>query len=171
MADPAPPPPVAPGSRRELAARSLLWWLLAAWAGSWLCFALVVAPLAFRVLPSAEVAGQLVGPVLARLHWGGAVAGVALSLLAARLRRGRLLVALPLVLAVACLASELGVTPQMADLRDAAFGPDGDLTALLRYRRLHGLSMGIFSAVLLGTLALVPLHVRRESPQAADSPR
>lgn len=160
---------LAPGSARELAARTLLWWALAAWVGSWLCFALVIAPNVFRVLPSPELAGQLVGPVLRTLHWGGAAAGLVVAVLGALLGRGRLLWALPLALAAVCMVSELGVTPQLAALRDGAFGPDGEVEAVVRYRRLHGLSMGLFTAVLLGALALVPLELRRESPQTADS--
>ena len=162
-------PRFSPGSAADLASRSLLWWAVAAWLGSWLCFAGAIAPHVFRVLPSPELAGKVVGPALATLHWGGALAGVVLAGLAWLLRRGRLLVWLPLALAAACVASELGVTPQLSALRDAAFGPEARVDAVARYRQLHGLSMGIFSAVLLGVAALVPLHVRRESPQAADS--
>ena len=169
MSSLAPAPRLAPGSTAEAAARTLLWWALAAWLGAWLCFAGAIAPTVFRVLPSPELAGRVVGPVLAILHWGGALCGVLLAGLAALLGRGRLLVWLPLGLAGACLASELGVTPQLAALRDAVFGPEAREEAVVRYRQLHGLSMGIFSAVLAGVLVMVPLHVRRESPQAADS--
>ena len=153
----------------EVALRSLLWLLLGGWVGSWAFFALVVARVAFQVLPSAEVAGQLVGPVLVTLHWYGAFAGVALAGLAALLGRGRLLVWLPLVLAAACLVSELAVTPQMAALRDLAFGPQGEVGAAERYRQLHGVSMTIFSLVLLGAVALLVLHTRRDRVQGADS--
>lgn len=155
---------------RSIVLRSALWLILGGWVGSWALFALVIARVAFRVLPSPEAAGQLVSPVLAVLHGYGALAGVALAAVGWQLGRGRLLVALPLALALACLASELGVTPQLAALHDLAFGPGGSPEAAARYRQLHGLSMAIFSAVLIGTVALVVLHVRRETPQAADSP-
>src|SRR5262245_19948503 len=125
-------------------------------------FALVIARLAFRVLPSPEIAGRLIGPTLDTLHWYGVVAGVALAGLAAALRRGRLLVALPLALAAACLVTQLGVTPRMQAIRDLAFGPAGNVEAALRYRQLHGVSMAIFTGVLLGAIALVVLHVRSE---------
>ena len=105
----------------------------------------MVARLAFRVLPSAEVAGQLVSPAIAVLHGYGAFAGAALAGLAFVLRRGRLLVVLPLALSLACLVSEYGVTPQMAGLHELAFGAGGNLEAAARYRQLHGLSMGIFT--------------------------
>jgi hypothetical protein len=129
----------------------------------------VIARLAFRVLPSAEVAGSLVSPALAVLHGYGAFAGVALAGLALALRRGRLLVLLPFGLAAACLVTEYGVTSQMAALRELTFGAGGNLEAAARFRQLHGLSMGIFTSVLIGAIALVVLHVRHETPQTGDS--
>jgi hypothetical protein len=153
----------------RIALRSALWLALGGWVGSWTLFALVIARVAFRVLPSAEVAGHLVSPVLAVLHLYGAVAGVALAGLAIALRRGWLLVALPLALSLGCLASQYGVTPQMEALHELAFGAAGNIEAAARYRQLHGISMGIFTSVLLGAIALVVLHVRRETPQTGDS--
>ena len=55
---------VASGQLGAALLRGLLWLLLGTWIGSWLLFALVVAPTAFRVLPSTHVAGTLVAPVL-----------------------------------------------------------------------------------------------------------
>ena len=63
------------------------------------------------------------------------------------------------------LATQLGVTPRLEAIRDLAFGPDGNVEAAAEYRRLHGVSMGIFSAVLLGAIALVPLHARWDPPE------
>jgi hypothetical protein len=156
--------------RADTTLRSILWLVLSGWVGSWTFFALVIARVAFRVLPSAEVAGALVSPVLATLHLYGVFAGGVLAALALALGRGRVLVGLPLLLAGACLASEFGVTPQMAALRDLAFGPGGNVEAASHYRQLHGLSMAIFSAVLAGAIALLLLHVRRETAQRIDSP-
>ena len=150
---------------RAAALRSALWLTLGGWIGSWAFFALVIARLAFRVLPSPEVAGHLVRPVLNTLHWYGAGAGIALAVLAAAMRRGRLLVALPLVLTLACLATQLGVTPRMEAIHDLAFGPGGNVEAAAEYRRLHGVSMAIFTAVLLGAIGLVPLHARRDGAE------
>jgi hypothetical protein len=153
----------------DVVLRSLLWIGLGGWIGSWAFFALVIARLAFRVLPSSEIAGQLVGPALATLHLYGAFAGLLLAGLAAALRRGALRIALPLALAAAALASELAVTPRMAALRPLAFGPDGSVDASARYAQLHGLSMAIFSAVLVGALVLAVLHARSDSAQTRDS--
>jgi Domain of unknown function (DUF4149) len=150
---------------RAVALRSALWLTLGGWIGSWAFFALVIARLAFSVLPSPEVAGHLIRPVLNALHWYGALAGLALAVLAVALRRGRLLVALPLVLALACLTTQLGVTPRLEAIRDLAFGPGGNVEAAAEYRRLHGVSMAIFTTVLLGAIGLVPLHARRDEPE------
>jgi hypothetical protein len=158
---------VRPGA--GVALRSVLWLTLGGWVGSWGLFALVIARLAFRVLPSPEVAGRLIAPTLDTLHWYGAIAGVALAVLAVALERGGLLVAMPLALTAGCLASQLGVTPRMEALHDLAFGPTGNADAAAQYRHLHGLSMAIFSAVLTGAIGLVVLHVRREAPQTDRS--
>ncbi|HKA14731.1 MAG TPA: DUF4149 domain-containing protein [Myxococcota bacterium] len=147
---------------RGVALRSALWLALGGWVGSWALFALVIARLAFQVLPSPEIAGHLVRPVLNVLHWYGVAAGVLLAVLAAVLERGLLLVGLPLAMAVACLVTQLGVTPRLEAIRDLAFGPAGNLEAAAQYRHLHGISMAIFSVVLVGAIALVVLHVRRE---------
>ena len=141
---------------RGLVLRSTLWLTLGGWVGSWALFALVIARLAFRVLPSPEIAGHLVAPVLEVLHWYGAAAGV--------------VIALPIALAAACLVTQLGVTPQLEAIRDLAFGPAGNVEAAARYRHLHGISMAIFSVVLMGAIGLVVLHVREELSKASDSP-
>ena len=155
---------------RGLVLRSTLWLTLGGWVGSWALFALVIARLAFRVLPSPEIAGHLVRPVLNVLHWYGAGAGALLAVLALALRRGRLLIALPIALSAACLVTQLGVTPQLEAIRDLAFGPAGNVEAAARYRHLHGISMAIFSVVLMGAIGLVVLHVREELSKAGDSP-
>ena len=138
--------------------RGLLWLLLGGWIGSWLLFALVVAPTAFRVLPSSAVAGSFVAPVLDALHLYGAAAGVALAALAVALRRGTLRIVLPLAMAAACLYSQFGVSAEMAEMRDQVFGPEGNELLAARFAHLHRVSMGIYSAVLLAALLLLGLH-------------
>ncbi len=113
--------------------RSLLWLLLGGWVGSWALFGTVIAPTAFRVLPSTEIAGTMIGPVLTVLHLYGAVAGFGVSAVAAALRRGRLRVALPLLLAVACLYSQFGVSAEISEIRDQVFGPEGNEALAARW--------------------------------------
>ena len=155
-------------ARGTLALRTALWLSLGGWVGSWAFFALVIARIAFRVLPSPEIAGHLIRPLLDTLHWYGAIAGFALAAIALALRRGRLLVAYPLVLAGVCLFSQLCVTPKLEAIRDLAFGPGGNLEATAQYRHLHGLSMILFTSVLAAAIGLLVLHVRREHPDDTE---
>ena len=138
--------------------RGLLWLLLGGWVGSWLLFALIVAPTAFRVLPSAGAAGALVAPVLDALHLYGAAAGLSLAALAFALRRGPLRVALPIAMAAACLYTQFGVSAELAEIRDVVFSPQGSEQLAARFNHLHHLSVAIFSSVLVAALVLVALH-------------
>ena len=70
------------------------------WFGSWALFTLAVAPLSFRVLPNAEVAGALVSTLLRTLHLYGLFAGLALFAIAFASKQSRSLQVLPLVLAL-----------------------------------------------------------------------
>ncbi len=149
--------------------RAALWLLLGGWLGAWCLFAFAVAPTAFRSLP-AEAAGSVVGPVIAVLHLYGGAAGVLLALLARALRRGLWHQAVPLVMAGLCLFSEFWVTSQIDAVRDAAFGPNANTEALLRFGRLHGISMGIYTAVGLLAFVLSGLHARSDA-LGAEAPR
>jgi len=148
----------------RVALRTALWLLLGGWVGSWGLFGLVVAPTAFQALPSTEIAGTLVGPILTSLHLYGVVAGIGLGALAALLDRGTLRIALPLVLAAACAYSQFGVSAEIAEIRDGAFGPAGSVGGASRWNALHRLSIGIYLAVAAGALALVGLHAASDTP-------
>jgi hypothetical protein len=149
----------------EVVLRGLLWMLLGSWIGSWLLFALVVAPTVFRVLPAPGAAGALVAPVLDALHLYGAAAGVTLAALALALRRGWLRVVLPLVMAAACLYSQFGVSAELAEIRPHVFGPEGSEVLAARFTHLHRVSMTIYSSVLSAALVLLGLHVISDSPR------
>jgi hypothetical protein len=148
---------------RKLVLRCVLWLALGGWFGSWALFGLVVAPFAFTLLPTTEIAGTLVGPLLTVLHLYGAVAGLVLAWLAHALGRGRLLVALPLLLSATCLASHFGVSLQMDEIRELAFGPQGDVEAAALWNRLHRISVRIFLVASAAVAALLILHVRAEA--------
>jgi Domain of unknown function (DUF4149) len=148
--------PQTPAARAVV--RALLWLSLGGWIGAWLMFGLVVAPTAFSVLPSTQLAGALVGPVLESLQWFGAAAGLLLAGLAWRLGRGALLRALPLAMALACLYSQIGLSPEMAEIRAGAFGPHGSEALAARFNQLHHLSVALFVAVGVSALLLVALH-------------
>lgn len=148
------------------ALRTALWLLLGGWVGSWACFGLVVAPAAFAVLPTSELAGQLVGPVLSTLHIYGLVAGLALAPIAWALGRGRLLTTVPLLMAAVCAFSHFWISAELADVRPLAFGPGGSVEMATRFGALHRLSMALYLVVSAVTLVLLFLHARADARAA-----
>jgi len=139
-----------------------LWCLLGGWIGALVLFSVVVAPVAFQVLPSSEVAGKLVGPVLRSLNLYGAATGVALAAIAWHFRRGWLAVVLPLVLTLLALISQLGITAAIERVRPLAFGPTPDPAALAEFGRLHALSVALFGVTGVTALVLAWLHARAD---------
>ena len=148
---------------QRAALHSALWLLLGGWIGGFGLFALVIARTAFEVLPSTEIAGQLVGPVLTTLHLYAAAAGLLTALLALALGRSRLLQVLPLVLCAACLYSQFGVTGEIAEIRPLLTGPEGSPEAAARWRVLHTRSMVIFGIVWAGAILMLVLHAREDA--------
>lgn len=121
----------------DTAQRMVLWLLLGGWVGAWFLFGAVVAPTAFRALPSTQLAGAVVGPTLTALHLYGGVAGAALALLARGLGRSPWLTAVPLLLGALCLLSHFGLTAEIAAMREGAFGPHGDVDSAARFSTLR----------------------------------
>lgn len=162
-----------PGRRgwlREVAPHFFLWLLLGGWIGSWVTFGALVAPTAFRALPSSELAGQVVGPVISALHGYGAAAGLLLALLAWNLRRGALLVAIPLAAAAACAWSELVITPRIAAIRPLMVGPAGTPELAARFAHLHRVSVVIFLSVGVSTLVMLAAHVLADARRDEGDP-
>ena len=126
-------------------------------------FAFGVTTTAFRVLPSTEMAGKMVGPILSGLNLYGIAAGVTLAGLAAAMGRRRLLWLTPLVLAGLCLYSEFVITPGIQAVREGAFGPDGSVEASERFASLHRQSLRVFTVVGLGAIVLLVLHAREDT--------
>jgi MFS superfamily sulfate permease-like transporter len=145
--------------RLRLFWRSVLWLVLGGWIGASGYFALVVARAVFRVLPSHELAGRVVDAVYTPLQLYGVGAGLVLAALALVLGRSRWLVALPAVLSLLCFTSHFGITPRLDELRAGAFGAAPQAAASAEFWRLHGASMAIHAAVLLGAIGLLVLHV------------
>ncbi len=159
---------------RNVVLRCALWVVLGGWVGCWVFFGAVVAPSAFRVLPSTELAGRLVGPVLGALQVFGGVAGIALALLAWALGRGRTTVAIPALMAAVCLVSHFGISREIASIRDLAFGPEGNAEMAARFTWLHQLSVDLYIGVGIAALVLMALHTRcelRASQRDGFSPR
>jgi hypothetical protein len=157
------PKPTRDRTLGQTALRTCLWLLLGGWFGSYLLLGAVIAPAAFAVLPSTELAGELMGLVLTKLHLYGAFAGIALALVSKSLDRGRLLVAAPVALSALCLYSHFGVSAQLAEIRDLAFGPDATAEVAARFGALHRLSLFIFTGVGIAVTALIGFHARADS--------
>jgi uncharacterized membrane protein len=141
---------------------------LGLWLGSDIFLSFVVAPGAFSVLASRDQAGAIVGYSLGRMHWMGIVCGVVILL--ARLLRIRSLTALlaPAALCVVLMIiltviSQLAVSPKMAVLR-AHLGSIEATAAgnplLAEFARLHTISVGLESGVLLAAMAALFLMVK-----------
>ena len=95
---------------------------LGAWVGSILYFSAVVTQGAFRVLPTIDDAGRLVGFTLNGLHWMGVVAAVIYLLAAVALERSAKALAHPaaigvILMLICTLISQQMVIPRMDVLR------------------------------------------------------
>ena len=138
------------------------------WLGSDIFLSFVVAPGAFHVLASRDQAGAIVGYSLTRMHWMGIVCGVVILLV--RVLRTRSLGGLvaPAALCVMfmillTLVSQVAVSPKMAVSRVQmgsiqATAPGSPLLA--EFERLHMVSVGLESGVLLAGIAATVLIVR-----------
>jgi hypothetical protein len=141
---------------------------LGAWVGSIIYFAAVVAQGAFRVLPTIDDAGRLVGFTLGGLHYMGVIAAVVY--LVASVALGRSFVALVkpgpigvILMLLMTLGSQRIVTPRMDALRAQMGSVQATAsTDPLRaeFDRLHGVSVNLEGAVLLIGIASLFLTVR-----------
>lgn len=142
------------GLARETALRTALWLSLGSWVGAWGFFAFVVSRIAFKVLPG-NVAGDLAGALLHILHLGGAGAALIAAAALAGLGRRGLVVGLPVLLALAAVASELVLSPEIAALRPSALGAANTADTQSRFGLLHGLSLGLFVLIHVASIGLV----------------
>lgn len=154
--------------------RTLMLLALIIWIGGIIFFAFVLAPTVFAVLPTRELAGNVVNPSLARLHWIGLICGLVFllcSIIYNQLRYGHTqLFSASHVLVIAMLVltaiSHFSVTPRMSALRTNMGVIDNiSLTDQRRvaFNRLHMWSTRLESGVLLCGLGVVILTARRFS--------
>ena len=139
--------------------------------GSILYFSAVVTQGAFRVLPTIDDAGRLVGFTLSGLHWLGVVAAVVYLGATLALERSVKELARPaavgvFLMLVLTLVSQQIVIPRMDLLRAqmgsvAATSASNPLRA--EFDRLHNVSVYLEGAVLLAGIASLLLTVRRET--------
>lgn len=154
--------------------RALMLLCLIVWIGGIIFFVFVLAPTVFTVLPSNELAGNVVNPSLSRLHWMGVAAGLIFllcSLLHNRLKHAQLRVfsashVLPAVMLALTLISQLSVIPKMQSLRSSMGVIDNvssSDTRRVEFDHLHVWSTELEGGVLLLGLCVVVLTARRFS--------
>src|SRR5437867_6332136 len=104
--------------------RFLMLLSLIVWLGGVIFFA-VLAPTLFSVLPTRNLAGSVVAPMLTKLHWMGIVSGITFLISSMIYSRATTGVAQPFALRhlliyamlALTLISQFGISPKMAALR------------------------------------------------------
>jgi uncharacterized membrane protein len=150
--------------------RYLQFLALGLWVGAIVYLSFVVAPAVFTTLPDADQAGGVIRIVLSRLHWMGIGAGIVYLL--AGVARGRSLGPLGrpgglavILMVLLTLVSQQGVFRRIDALR-AQMGSYERTPASSPLRqqfdRLHQVSVGIESAVLLLGLAALFFTTREQ---------
>lgn len=149
---------------------------MSAWGGASLLTIAVVAPGAFRALPSRALAGAVVGQVLPAVFVSGIVVGLVVAWLAGRQGAGAGATASALASVAACAVAQFGINPRIARLRAMAGGAIDSWTQddprRVMFGVLHGYSVGALAvAMLAGAVALAYLlyGVRADAP-AVPSP-
>jgi hypothetical protein len=156
-------------------ARTLRLLALMVWIGGILFFGAVLAPTAFRVLPTSQEAGLVVGASLHSLHaiglWCGVAIIVALRLLGKRAYKLPIQLGLVVAMIALTFASNRLILMPMEHDRDAA---GGNITALLPGSPLredfdarHAWSTRVEGGVLLAGLALTLLIAREPETEEA----
>jgi uncharacterized membrane protein len=145
---------------------------LVAWIGGLIFFSFVVAPAAFAVSPTRQLAGAMVGRCLAALHWIGIISGVVFagtSMTYSALTVGRAEAFAPRHIAVylmliLTLVSQFGVSPRMhqlrAEMKEIDTLPQTD-SRRVEFNRLHVWSTGLEGGVFVLGLVALALTARR----------
>ena len=146
--------------------------LLAVWLGSMMFFSFAVAPSAFAVLPTRELAGAMVTSSIARVETLGLIIGPLLILLQAigwRARRAGAMtktirLALIGVMTLAAALSHFWISPTMVSLRNSMSGGIDNLPLTdplrLQFNDLHQYSVAAMSVALFAGIAVLFLTVR-----------
>lgn len=144
--------------------RAFFWLALAVWLGSMVFFGAAVAPSAFKVLPSRDLAGQVVNAVIDRLYLLSYIAGAVMAMALVIGRSPQWLAKLAIVAAMLlCVGiADKVVASKMADLRER-MGPVEQAPAEMRaeFNQYHKASTTLVSLAMLGGVVLVILGARQ----------
>jgi hypothetical protein len=150
---------------------------LGAWLGAMIYFAAVVTQGAFEVLPTQDLAGQLVGFTLSGLHLMGLIAAIVFILASIGMRRSLAAFVEPAVIgvilmAILTIASQDYVIPRMNVLREQMGSvqatPAND-PRRAAFDKLHSASVDLEGGVLL--LGLISLFLATRENKAARGER
>lgn len=141
---------------------------LIVWIGGIIFFAFVVAPALFTVLPTTQMAGNVVSVALGQLHAVGLIAGLVFlicSVVYNRIKYAQLrLFTATHILMVLMLAmtatSQFVVTPRMRQVRSSLTVPQSS-SVREEFDRLHAWSTRLEGGTLLLGLGVVLLTARR----------
>jgi len=144
---------------------------LSIWLGSDIFLSFVVAPGAFSVLAGRDQAGAIVGYSLTRMHWMGIVCGMVILLVRVLRTRSFASLVAPAGLCVVLMIlltviSQVAVSPRMAVLRVQMGSVEATAAGsplLAEFARLHAISVGLESGVLLAGMATMFMLVRAAS--------
>jgi hypothetical protein len=136
--------------------------LLAAWLGAAILVAAVIAPAAFRVLPTRTLAGALVGEVLPVIFISGLVIGAIVVGIEARsgARFGRPTVAAPFIaLILGCVVAQFIIGPRIEAVRASIGGTVEALDSAdprrTQFGRLHGFSVLWMGVAMVGAAGAI----------------
>lgn len=141
---------------------------LALWLGAVVIFAGVVAPAAFRVLPSRTLAGALVGQVLPVLFIAGIAVGVVAHLLDTLARKRVSIMARVggAALVLGCAVAQFGVGARIERLRAELPGTleslPSDDARRAAFGRLHGIAVLLLGVAGLGAGTTMIASLRAE---------
>ena len=168
----AKPAPEANSTASERIIAGLEALLLTVWLGAMIFFSFAVAPTVFAVLPTRELAGQVVNSLIAKVELIGLVCGPLLLLsqlfawpkrpAEAKARTVRVILLALMTLLVA--ASRFWVSAKMHGLRAQLTGPIDDLAVTdplrVEFNALHGVSVSLMGATLLAGVVVIFITVR-----------
>jgi putative copper export protein len=146
--------------------------LLGVWLGSMIFFSFVVAPTAFKVLPTRHLAGEMVNNSIGKLELLGIALGLALVLVqlaswsasAAGMGAKVLRLVCVVLMLVAASASRFWLSPAMSKLRSEMGGIIDNVPAndalRVQFDHLHQYSVSLMSVAMLSGIVALFLAVR-----------